>query len=261
MVVTCSLISFKRGLCSCLISFSKSSVLFSMVSSFCSSFLSSSSAPNTRSGKHIINGIRAENTAFIRQKKFTPIQPPMNMIIIFNIASKKGGPSITALFARAEIVELPLHFKGLEPVPDAGLPVRMPAKFSLFKGTVYPVYHLIFSCAKHLHIVAVMRTVIGHHRHHMSLYFLVCVKFYNGVVYAQVRHPLPCCKAIGVILCCPYVALQMDIRFSPRFHNPLWLHLDGLKIYRCYFHAIQGLRQAYGCLQGHSLCIEQNHNC
>src|SRR3989344_1987406 len=211
MVVTCSLISFKRGLCSCLISFSKSSVLFSMVSSFCSSFLSSSSAPNTRSGKHIINGIRAENTAFIRQKKFTPIQPPMNMIIIFNIASKKGRPSITALFARAEIVDLPLHFKWLEPVSYAGLSIRVPAKLPFFKRIIYLIDDLIFACTQHLYIIAIMRTIVCNHRFHRTLYLLACIQLDKGITDGEIRHPLPCSKTIGIILRCMNIAFQMYV--------------------------------------------------
>src|SRR3990170_781005 len=182
-----------------------------------------------------------------------PCNPPLNLIIIFNSILKL---LIAAFFASAEKVELPLNLKGLEPIPDPCFPVRMPAKLTLFERVVYLIDNLVFTCAKHLYIIAIMRAVICNHRHHNAFNGLVCVQFYNGIVDDKVRYPLPCCKTIWVILCCPYVALKMDIRFSPRFHNPLWLHLNGLQIDRCYFHAINGLRYAYWCLQGKYRRIE-----
>src|SRR3989304_2745716 len=159
--------------------------------------------------------------------------------------------SVATLSPGAEEVELPLDRKGLEPIPYARFPVRVPSEPPYLKWVVYRVDYLVFSDARHLHVVPVMGAVVCDHGQHMSFYLFAGVDFYNGVSDCKVRYPLPDRKAVGIILCGPYIALKVDIRFAPCPHYALGLHLYRLQIDRGNVHPVKGLGQPYGRFKRH----------
>src|SRR5690606_4061649 len=112
-----------------------------------------------------------------------------------------GARSVSALLAGAGVYELVVELEGLEPRADPRFLVGMAAEMAHFvgRGRQNGVLELVLSGAFELDVVAVVRTVVGHHGHERALLHVGAAGLLDFVPDHQVWHPFAFGKAGGVV--------------------------------------------------------------
>ena len=111
---------------------------------------------------------------------------------------------------------------------------------------------LVLARALQLHVVAVVRAVIGHHRHHVALDAALATHLGQLVLDHQVRHPGAFFKTVGVVLHRVDVGFQMHVGLFRLAHHAFRFHLGRLQVNRTDFHAVLDGRFANRIFLGRS---------
>src|SRR5690349_4904126 len=98
--------------------------------------------------------------------------------------------SVSSLLAGAGKNELLLDLERREPWPDAGFLIDMAAEMLLRARRGNAHRQLVLAGSKQFDIVAVVRAVIRHHRHHLAGHLLIRANLLQLIVDRQRRNPL-----------------------------------------------------------------------
>ena len=145
---------------------------------------------------------------------------------------------------------------GLEPGAHAGGAVGVAAEVVaggvfLGVGRVDGELDLVLARALELDVVAVVRAVAGHHRHHVALDDLVRAgSLVSSYLTSRYGIQKPSGKAVGVVGQRVDVGFEMDVGLGRLAHVAFRLHVDGLQIDGGDLHAGDVLRRADGIFEG-----------
>src|SRR5450830_1412443 len=118
---------------------------------------------------------------------------------------------VTALFADAGESEVISQFEWLEPWGDTSFLVDVATEMSRWWSNGQ--FQFVLAWAVEFDVVAIMRTIAGHHRHHVALDDLGRTGLGQFKLDVQVRHPVTFGKAVRILGDGTDIGFQMHIRF------------------------------------------------
>src|SRR5690606_14409813 len=101
------------------------------------------------------------------------------------------APSVPTLFTGAGIDELVIQFKGLEPRTHAGFLIGVAAEMCVMtsRGRQDVVLQFVLAGAFELDVIAIVRTIVGDHRHKGAFLHVLAADFLDLVIDDQIGYP------------------------------------------------------------------------
>src|ERR1022692_807650 len=147
--------------------------------------------------------------------------------------------SVATLLADACVCKVVLHGKRLEPWTNTGFLVGMTSEMAAWRPARRRDRQLqgVFAGTSKLHVVAVVRSIVGHHRHQLAGDLLTAALLGDLIVDTEVGNPRAVGKSVAVVALRVDVGLEVDVRLGHAFHHAQRLHRDWLQIDRGDLHA------------------------
>src|SRR5665213_1478131 len=169
--------------------------------------------------------------------------------------------SIPTFFPRAGVGEVVFQRERRKPRADAGFLVDVTAERRM-RATGRgrdAEREFVATGARKLDVVAVVRTVVGHHRHHHAFDHVLRALLRQRVVHVEIRDPRAVGKAVGVLVGGMDVGFDVDVGELRVAHHPRRLHHDGLQVDGGELHAGVNLRLADRILERERRALGDQH--
>src|SRR5665213_640125 len=178
-----------------------------------------------------------------------------------SIATITISRSIPTFFSRAGVGEIVFQREWREPRADAGFLVDVTAERRMRAAARRRDAHreLVAAGARELDVIAVVRAVVGHHRHHHALDHVLSALLRHRVMHVQIRDPRAVGEAVGVLVAGMDVGFEMDVGELRVAHHPRRLHHDGLQVNGGELHAGTNLRLADRILERERHALGDQH--